>query len=112
VNLAATYAIRPSLQPFATLTGDYRDFDISAGWRWLAVEAAYGNGFLDTLEHRQQYKVNALKGWNLGAPLSDHAVSRLLRKVDGSWSGADRRANLHDTIDPRQRDQTQPARSL
>src|SRR5579859_1910693 len=32
VDAAAVYAIRPSLEPFATLTGDYRDVDLSAGW--------------------------------------------------------------------------------
>ena len=56
VDLAATYGIRPSLEPFATLTADYRDVDVSAGWNWIAMQASYGNGFLDTLEHRQQYK--------------------------------------------------------
>ena len=106
VDLAATYSLRPSLEPFATLTADYRDVDLSAGWRWVAIEAAYGNGFLDTLEHRQQYKINALKGWDLGA----HRLSALFigyygqSKVPGlvpiDVSG------LHDTIDPRQRDQT------
>jgi hypothetical protein len=65
--LAATYAIRPILEPFATLTGDYRDVDLRAGWDWLALEASYGNGFLDTLEHRRPFKVNALRGWNIGA---------------------------------------------
>ncbi len=66
VDLAATYGLRPSLDPFATLTADYRDVDLSAGWKWLALQASYGNGFLDTLEHRQQYKINALNGWDLG----------------------------------------------
>jgi len=106
VDLAATYAIRPSLEPFATLTGDYRDADLSAGWRWLAVEASVGNGFLDTLEHRQQYKVNALKGWNLRA----HTLTALFIGYYGQSKlpglvplGV---PNLHDTIDPRQRDQT------
>jgi hypothetical protein len=106
VNLAATYEIRPSLQPFATLTGDYRDADLSAGWNWLAVEASYGNGFLDTLEHRQQYKVNALKGWNLG----EHSLTMLFL----CYYGQSRVPglvpidvpNLHDTVDPRQKDQT------
>lgn len=106
VDLAATYAIRPSLEPFATLTADYRDADLSAGWRWLAVEASFGNGFLDTLEHRQQYKVNALKGWNWGA----HRLTALFigyygqSKIPG-LAPIDV-PNLHDTIDPRQRDQT------
>jgi hypothetical protein len=106
VDLAATYAIRPSLDPFATLTADYRDVDLSAGWNWLAIQASYGNGFLDTLEHRQQYKINALKGWDLGA----HRLTALFIGYYGQSMipglvpiGV---PNLHDTIDPRQRDQT------
>jgi hypothetical protein len=106
VNLAATYVLRPGLQPFMTLTGDNRDADLSAGWNWLAVEASYGNGFLDALEHRQQYKANAIKGWDLGAHrltvlfLGYHGQSKVpgLTPIDVP--------NLHDTIDPRQRDQT------
>ena len=106
VDLAETYGIRTKLEPFAILTGDYRDVDVSAGWNWLAVEASYGNGFLDRLEHRQQYKFNALKDWSLGAHkltvlgLGYYGVSRIpgLVPVDVP--------NLHDTIDPRQKDQT------
>ena len=106
VDLAATYAIRPSLAPFATLTADHRDVDLSVGWNWLAVQASYGNGFLDALEHRQQYKFNILKGWTLGAhkltllALGYYGVSRIpgLVPVDVP--------NLHDTIDARQKDQT------
>jgi Carboxypeptidase regulatory-like domain len=106
VDLAAIYAIRPSLEPFATLTADYRDVDLSAGWKWLAVQASFGNGFLDTLEHRQQYKINALRGWDLGA----HRLTALFigyygqSKVPGLVPIDV--PNLHDTIDPRQRDQT------
>jgi hypothetical protein len=106
VDLAATYALRPSLEPFAALTADYRDADLSAGWRWLAIEASFGNGFLDTLEHRRQYKINALKGWDAGA----HRLTALFigyygqSKIPG-LAPIDV-PNLHDTIDPRQRDQT------
>ena len=106
VDLAATYAIRPSLEPFATFTADYRDVDLSAGWKWLAVQASYGNGFLDTFEHRQQYKINGLKGWDLGA----HRLTALFigyygqSKIPGLVPIDV--PNLHDTIDPRQRDQT------
>ena len=106
VDLAAIYAIRPSLAPFATLTGDYRDADLSAGWNWLAMQASFGNGFLDTLEHRQQYKINGLKDWTLGA----HKLTALVIGYYGQSMipglvplGA---PNVHDTIDPRQRDQT------
>ena len=80
--------------------------DLSTGWKWIGVQASYGNGFLDTLEHRQQYKVNALKGWDLGA----HKLTFLLI----GYYGQSRIPglvpvdipNLHDTIDARQRDQT------
>ena len=54
VNLAATYGLRSRLDPFLTVTGDYRDIDLAAGFSptpdsWLALEGSYGNGFLDRL---------------------------------------------------------------
>ncbi len=69
LNLAATYGLRPQLHRFATLTGDYRDIDMTVGLapvdptkrEWLALEANYGNGLLRRLEHRQQYKWNGLR---------------------------------------------------
>jgi hypothetical protein len=72
-DLSAIYELRSRLEPFVTVTGDYRDVDVVAGWSpgkpqtdaWIAVEAAYGNGFLDRLEHRQQYKINGFRIWNL-----------------------------------------------
>jgi len=109
VDAAAVYAIRPRLEPFVTLTGDYRDVDLSAGWNWLAIQASGGNGFLDAPEHRQQYKINALKSWTLGA----HSLTFL----GIGYYGESRTPglvpigipNLHDTIDSRQRDQTHTA---
>ena len=94
------------LAPFATVTGDSRDLDLSAGWRWEAVQASYGNGFLDTLEHRQQYKLKYSE--DLGSGRSQiHAVGAwLLRPVEDSGVGSGGFPHLHDTIDPRQRDQT------
>ena len=106
VDLSATYGLRVRLEPFATVTADYRDIDLSAGWNWLAVQASYGNGFLDTLEHRQQYKLNALKTWNVGA----HQISSLFLGYYGQSMLPGLVPldvpNLHDTIDRRQRDQT------
>jgi hypothetical protein len=66
IDLAATYVPRQRLNSFVEATGDYRDIDLVAAWSprnsatngWLAAEAAYGNGFLQRLEHRQQYKLN------------------------------------------------------
>ena len=45
-----------------------------AGWNssdpqtnaWIAAEASFGNGFLERLEHRQQYKLNGLRQFNFG----------------------------------------------
>ncbi len=115
LNLAATYVTRPQLNRFVTLTGDYRDMDLTAGFApsnpatkaWLALEANYGNGLMETLEHRQQYKWNAQWIINRAA----HEISLL---SVGYW-GKSHEGNLvpvglgllvRDTIDPRQQDQT------
>lgn len=62
VDLAASYVPRERFNSFLQITGDYRDADVVAGWSpsnrktnaWLAMEASFGNGFLERLEHRQQ----------------------------------------------------------
>jgi hypothetical protein len=74
VDLAATYVPHVRLDNFVEVTGDYRDIDLVAGWSpknsgtnaFVAVEAAYGNGYLERLEHRQQYKLNAFRQFNFG----------------------------------------------
>ncbi|HEY2820720.1 MAG TPA: TonB-dependent receptor [Candidatus Acidoferrum sp.] len=74
IDLAATYIPRRRLDTFAQLTFDYRDVDLVAGWSphnpdtnaFVSIEASYGNGYLDRLEHRQQYKINAFRAFNFG----------------------------------------------
>lgn len=74
IDVAATYVPQPRANCFVQLTGDYRDADIMAGWApsnpdtnaWIAGEFAFGNGFLERLEHRQQYKLNGLREYHLG----------------------------------------------
>jgi hypothetical protein len=74
VDLAAAYVPRKRLLSFVQLTGDYRDADLMAGWssakphtdQWIAMEVSVGNGFLERLEHRQQYKLNGLRQFNFG----------------------------------------------
>jgi Carboxypeptidase regulatory-like domain len=74
IDLAATYVPRQRFSDFVQLTGDYRDIDLMAGWSpvnpqtdaWIAGEFSFGNGFLDRLEHRQQYKVNGQREFKLG----------------------------------------------
>jgi len=122
VNLAATYGLRSHLDPFLTVTGDYRDLDVVAGWSpsfdsFLAFEGSYGNGFLDRLEHRQQYKFNGQRVFVVG----EHKLTLFgigyygfsyvpglvpifaLNQWDINYP------NLGDTIDPRQKDQTHTA---
>lgn len=113
-NLSAIYDLRSRLTPFVTVTGDYRDGDVVLGWSpegvsvhsWIALEAAYGNGFLDRLEHRQQYKLNGYREWKTGAHdvtlfgIGYYGQSFIPGLVPLNVP------NLHDTIDARQKDQT------
>jgi len=112
-NLAAVYGLHPGLDPFVTVTGDYRDVDLVGGWSpasdshsWVAFQASYGNGFLDRLEHRQQYKVNGYKSFKAGNHdltlfgIGYYGFSYIPGLVPINVS------NLHDTIDLRQKDQT------
>ena len=74
VDVAAAYVPRSRFKSFVQLTGDTRDVDLMAGWSaanpqtvaWLAGEFSAGNGFLDRLEHRQQYKLNGLRAFKFG----------------------------------------------
>jgi Carboxypeptidase regulatory-like domain len=110
-NLAATYGLRSQVDPFLAITADYRDIDVVGGWSptptsWITAQASYGNGFLDRLEHRQQYKLNALRSFTFG----NHLLSLLGIGYYGSSYVPGlvplRTPNLHDTIDARQKDQT------
>ncbi len=122
VNLAATYGLRERFDPFITLTGDYRDLDLVAGISpspdaWLAFSASYGNGFLDRLEHRQQYKFNGERVFHFG----EHRLTLFgigyygfsyvpgLVPILASNAGDVDFPDRGDTIDPRQKDQTHTA---
>lgn len=117
VDMAAIYGFRQRLEPFVTVTGDNRDIDLAAGWSpadpatkaWLAIQASYGNGFLDRLEHRQQYKFSGQRVFDIGHHrfslfgIGYYGFSMVpgLVPIDVP--------NLRDTIDPRQKDQTHTA---
>jgi len=122
VDLAATYGLRSRLDPFITVTGDYRDLDVVAGvspspQSWMAFSASYGNGFLDRLEHRQQYKFNGERMFQVGQHrltlfgIGYYGFSYLPGLVPIlSTNSADAHViNYGDTIDPRQKDQTHTA---
>ncbi len=117
VNLAEIYGFHQRLEPYVTLTGDYRDVDLTAGWspegpdvkEFFAIQASYGNGFLDRLEHRQQFKFNGFRQFNIGS----HQLSLLAFGYYGfSYVPGlvpTEILNLQDTIDKRQKDQTHTA---
>lgn len=122
VNLAATYGLRSGFDPFLTLTGDYRDIDLVAGFTpsidsWIALEGSYGNGFLDRLEHRQQYKINGERRFRFG----EHKLTLFgigyygfsyvpgLVPIFAPNPNDANFPNVGDTIDPRQKDQTHTA---
>ncbi len=119
VNEAATYGARSQVDPFLTVAGDYRDIDAAAGLRlgpagWVAIEGAFGNGFLKRLEHRHQYKINVERAFETGrhrttvAGIGYYGASMIpglvpvapLNSLDTAF------ADGGDTIDPRQREQT------
>jgi hypothetical protein len=112
-NLAATYGLHSEIAPFVTHTGDYRDVDLVAGWSpargahsLVTMQASYGNGFLDRLEHRQQYKVNACRVFHVGRhDLTLFAVGYYGFSYVLGLTPI-RAPNLQDTIDRRQKDQT------
>jgi Carboxypeptidase regulatory-like domain len=124
LNLAAIYGLRSHLDPFITLTGDYRDITATAGMSpsansWMAMEGSFGNGFLDRLEHRKQFKFNGGRVFRAG----DHTLTLFgiayigygyvagLRPIFG-FNPVDAAAGwveYPDTIDPRQKDQTHTA---
>jgi len=122
VNLAETYAVRSSLDPFVTVTADYQDIDLVTGvspsaGSWMVFEASYGNGFLDRLEHRQQYKFNGQRIFRAGRNqltlfgIGYYGFSYIpgLVPIFAENQYDDDFPNYGDTIDPRQKDQTHTA---
>jgi hypothetical protein len=125
LNLAATYGLRSHVDPFLTFVGDQRDITAIAGMSpspssYIALEGSYGNGFMDRLEHRKQFKFNGGKVWHTG----DHTVtlSNILYYGVGHVAGLTPMYGYNfvdashgwtpysnDTIDVRQKDQTHTA---
>ena len=124
LNLATTYSLRSHLDPFFTLTGDQRDLTATGGFSpsehsWIAMEVSYGNGFLDRLEHRKQFKISGGQVFHAG----NHTATLFgigyygfsyvagLSPIYGfnSVDTANGWKRYPDTLDPRQKDQTHTA---
>jgi hypothetical protein len=117
VDLAAAYVPRHRVDSFLQATGDAHNGDFMAAWSpanpqtdaWLGVELSLGNGFLERLEHRQQYKLNGLREFHLGKHdltlfgVGYHGFSYIpgLIPIGVHVAG--------DTVDPRQLDRTHTA---
>jgi hypothetical protein len=118
LNLAATYMPRQQMTNFVTLTGDDRDIDMTAGFapknparrEWVALEANYGNGLLKDMEHRQMYKLNAQRVFDVGRhELTLFGIASYGVSHEGNLVPIGFGQDLGDTLDPRQMDQTHTA---
>ena len=118
LNSAATYMPRQHITNFVTLTGDYRDIDATAGFvprnpakrEWVAFEANYGNGLLKDLEHRQMYKLNAQRVFDVGQhEITLFGIAYYGVSHEGNLIPIGYGRDLNDTLDPRQQDQTHTA---
>jgi len=114
VNSSITFSLRERIEPMIRLTGDYRDLNLVTGWSpanpsnrtWVGAEVSFGNGFLDRLEHRKQYKGNVSKVFSFGRhELTVYGIGYYgtafqpgLIPIDAPTPG--------DTIDPRQHEET------
>jgi hypothetical protein len=115
LNMAATYGLRPQMQRFITLTGDYRDADLTvalapqdaAKKEWVAVEGNYGNGLMRTLEHREQFKLNALRVIDAGRhEITVAGIGYFGVSHEGNLVPVGFGVEVNDTLDKRQKDQT------
>ena len=114
VNSSVIFGLRNRLDPMIRLTGDYRDLNLVTGWSpqnpanksWIGAEVSYGNGFLERLEHRKQYKGNVSKVFDFGKhELTVYGIGYYgfayqpgLIPIDTHVAG--------DSIDARQREET------
>jgi hypothetical protein len=114
VNTSMIFGLRERLDPIIRLTGDYRDLNLVTGWSpqnpqnkmWVGAEVSVGNGFLERLEHRKQYKGNVSKVFGFGKhELTVYGVGYYGFAYQPGLIPIDTRV-ANDTIDDRQREET------
>jgi hypothetical protein len=77
---------------------------------WVALEANNGNGLLKRLEHRQMYKLNAQRVFDVGRhEISLFGIAYYGVSHEGNLVPIRYGQDLDDTLDPRQKDQTHSA---
>lgn len=114
VNSAIIFGLRDRLEPMIRLSADYRDLNLVAGWSprdpanksWIGLEISYGNGFLQRLEHRKQYKGNVSKVFTFGKhELTVYGIGYFGAAFQPGLIPIDTKVPS-DTIDSRQREET------
>ena len=114
VNTSMIFRLRERVDPLIRLTGDYRDLNLVTGWSpqnpqskmWVGAEVSYGNGFLERLEHRKQYKGNVSKVFDFGKhEFTVYGIGYYGFAYQPGLIPIDIRV-AHDTIDDRQREET------
>ncbi len=114
VNQAITFGMRDRIEPQLRLTGDYRDLNLVGGWSpanpanksWLGGEISFGNGYLQRLEHRKQYKGNISKVFDFGKhELSVYGIGYYGTAFQPGLIPIDR-PTPDDTYDVRQHEET------
>lgn len=114
VNSSITFDLRDRIEPMVRITGDSRDLNMVAGWSpenpanrtWIGAEVSSGNGYLQRLEYRKQYKGNLAKIFDFGKnELSVYGVGYYGTAFQPGLVPIDR-PTPDDSIDPRQHEET------
>jgi hypothetical protein len=114
VNSTITFGLRERIEPMIRLTGDYRDLNLVTGWSpanpsnqfWVGAEVSVGNGYLNRLEHRKQYKGNISKVFHSGRhELSVYGIGYYGAAFQPGLVPIDT-ATPNDTVDARQHEET------
>ena len=114
VNQAIVFGLRDRIDPLIRFTADYRDVNVVTGWSptnpanksWVGLEVSFGNGYLDRLEHRKQYKGNISKVFTLGKhDLTVYGIGYYGKAFQPGLIPIDRKTP-DDTYDSRQQEET------
>jgi hypothetical protein len=114
VNEAIVFGLRDRIDPLIRVTADYRDVNVVTGWSptnpankaWVGLEVSFGNGYLDRLEHRKQYKANVSKVFTFGKhDLTVYGIGYYGKAFQPGLIPIDRKTP-GDTYDSRQQEET------
>ena len=105
LNLGAIYGLRSHLDPFLTLTGDYRDITATAGMSpsansWVAMEGSFGNGFLGPSGAPQTVQAKRRASLPCGRPHADAVRNRIPRLRLRGRTEADLRIQFRSMLPP------------